>query len=105
MPKTLNETYDRILSNIQEEYSQDAFRVLQWLAFSAHRMTLAEVAEVICIDFNGGPHIDHDLHLKNPHDILVICSSLVTISTFAFNWALNYQDGVGFSDGDAVSKH
>ncbi|KAF8524446.1 hypothetical protein JB92DRAFT_3093811 [Gautieria morchelliformis] len=34
LPRTLYETYDKILLNIQEEDRQSALKVLQWLAFS-----------------------------------------------------------------------
>ena len=90
MPKTLDETYDRILLNIHEDYSQDVFKVLQWLAFSARPMKLVEVAEVIAIDFDDGPQINYDLQLQNPLDLLTICSSLVTVSSSALK--SNYQD-------------
>jgi hypothetical protein len=35
LPKSLNETYDRILMSIDELYVEDARRILQWLVFSA----------------------------------------------------------------------
>jgi hypothetical protein len=34
-PKTLNETYDRIITGIDEGYVEEASKILQWLAFSA----------------------------------------------------------------------
>ena len=43
-------TYARILVNIDEEYSQDAFPILQWLVYSARPLRIQEVAEVIAID-------------------------------------------------------
>jgi len=33
-PKTLNETYDRILVSVDEAYINDTYRILQWLVFS-----------------------------------------------------------------------
>jgi len=35
LPKTLNEIYDRIITNIDESYVEDACMILKWLAFSA----------------------------------------------------------------------
>ena len=49
LPKTLDETYARILQNIDEEYSQDAFRILQWLVYSARPLRIEEVVEVVAI--------------------------------------------------------
>ncbi|KAF4631092.1 hypothetical protein G7Y89_g7033 [Cudoniella acicularis] len=49
LPKTLDDTYARILRSIDEEYSQDAFRILQWLAYSARPLRIEEVAEVVAV--------------------------------------------------------
>src|ERR1700691_4083541 len=81
LPKSLDETYERILLNIDELYREDAHRVLQWLAFSARPVTMAEVAEVLAINCDEGTLLSPDQRLSNPHDILVICSSLVTTSS------------------------
>lgn len=35
LPRTLDDTYLRILLGIDQEYVRDAISVLQWLAFSA----------------------------------------------------------------------
>src|SRR5580704_17268084 len=78
LPKTLDETYDRILSNIEEEYKEEAFRVPQWLVFSARPVTVEEVVEVLATDLDTA--FDPQQRLPVPRDILTICSSLVTIS-------------------------
>jgi hypothetical protein len=82
LPKTLDETYDRILMNIDEQYSEDAFKILQLLAFSARPVKIEEVAEVLAIDFDrhGGPRFNADLRLRDPEALLTICSSLVSTS-------------------------
>lgn len=79
LPTTLDATYDRILTNIDEEYADDAIRVLQWLAFSARPMTVDEAAETLSICLDEDPRFDPDRRLRDPLDILVICSSLVSI--------------------------
>lgn len=50
LPKTLDDTYARIVLSIDEEYTQDALKVLQWLAFSARPVRIEEVAEVVAVD-------------------------------------------------------
>ena len=55
LPKTLNDTYVQILCNIDEGHFQYAFKILQWLAYSAWPLELKEVAEVITIDIEGSP--------------------------------------------------
>jgi ankyrin repeat protein len=82
LPRTLDGTYERILLNINEEYHNDAIKVLQWLAFSARPVTLAEVAEALAVDFtNTIPQFDPDQRMPDPRDILFICSSLVSTSS------------------------
>jgi hypothetical protein len=82
LPKTLYETYDRILSNIHEDDRPDALRLLQWLAFALPPISLVEAVEVLATDLDAddGPLFDESCRLRNPQDILMICSSLVTIS-------------------------
>ncbi|KAF1838785.1 hypothetical protein BDW02DRAFT_626846 [Decorospora gaudefroyi] len=81
LPRTLDQTYDRILSTISEEYSVYAMRILQWLTFSARPLSVAEIAEVVAIDGSRDPAFDRDEVLEDPLEALNICSSLVTIAT------------------------
>jgi hypothetical protein len=82
LPKSLDETYEHILQTIDDEHHDDVLKVLQWLAFSARPVTLAEVAEALAMDCtNDHPQFDPDQRMQNPQDILSICSSLVTISS------------------------
>ena len=78
LPKTLDETYARILLSIDEEYSQDAFRILQWLVYSARPLRIEELVEVVAIDTERS-QFNPENRLPDPRDLLTICSSLVTI--------------------------
>ncbi|KAF8490584.1 hypothetical protein JB92DRAFT_2675852, partial [Gautieria morchelliformis] len=82
LPKTLYETYDRILEAIDEEDRRDALSLLQWLAFLVGTLSPDEAVDVIATDADakGGPLFDRRRRLRDPQDILSICSSLVTIS-------------------------
>jgi hypothetical protein len=81
LPRTLDQTYDRILTAISEEYAEYAMRILQWLTFSARPLSVEEVAEVVAIDVARDPAFDRDEVLVDPLEALDICSSLVTITT------------------------
>jgi ankyrin repeat domain-containing protein 50 len=81
LPKSLDETYDRILLNIDEQHSDQALKIMQWLAFSARPVTLEEVGEALTVDLDHGCMLEPDARLQDPHDILTICSSLVTVSS------------------------
>lgn len=79
LPKTLDETYARILANIPKEYSEDARRILQCLISAFYPLDLKEVAEILAINSSQGPIIDCDNRLCDPQDVLTICSSLVSV--------------------------
>ncbi|KAF8493560.1 hypothetical protein JB92DRAFT_2683457, partial [Gautieria morchelliformis] len=81
LPKTLNETYDRILAAIDEDDRRDALSLLQWLSFSVRTISTDEALEVFATDPDAreGPLFDCQRQLRDPGDILTICSSLVTI--------------------------
>jgi ankyrin repeat protein len=82
LPKTLDETYDRILVGISETDRAYTFRALQWLAFSARPVSIAEAAEAMIVDLDCAlPHVDRDRALRDPHDLLDICASLVRLSS------------------------
>ncbi|KAI9856111.1 MAG: hypothetical protein M1813_009229 [Trichoglossum hirsutum] len=80
LPKTLDDTYARILCSIDEEHSENALKILQWLAYSARPLQIEEIAEVIAVDIEDNPRFDIERRFPEPRDILTICSSLVTIA-------------------------
>jgi ankyrin repeat protein len=69
------------LCNIDEEYSQDAFKILQWLAYSARPLRIEEVAEVVAVEIDDSPRFHPENRLLEPRDVLTICSALVTAAT------------------------
>ncbi|KAI4125302.1 MAG: hypothetical protein LQ347_005424 [Umbilicaria vellea] len=77
LPKTLDETYDRILLNIAEEDKQMARSALLWLAFSERPLYLDEVAEAAILSPECCT-LDPGDRLLDPHDIIDICSGLIT---------------------------
>src|SRR5580704_6492980 len=78
LPKTLDETYERILVNIDELYREDVQKVLRFLAFSARPVTLEEVVDVLAVTFEDSPRFDPEQRYPEPQDILMRCSSLVS---------------------------
>ena len=85
LPKTLDDTYERILCNIDQDHAEDALKVLQWLAFSTRPLGIQEVAEATAITLNDSPLFDPDDRLRDHTDILAICSSLITVSSRPIN--------------------
>lgn len=82
LPKDLDETYDRILNKIPEEYIPEARCALQLLAVSFRPLTIDEVAEAVAIDCENEV-FDSCNRLLDKNSILTICSSLVTLSGYS----------------------
>ncbi|KAH7089729.1 vegetative incompatibility protein HET-E-1 [Paraphoma chrysanthemicola] len=81
LPPTLDKTYEAILTNISEDDSMYAMRILRWLTFADRPFTLDAIAEVIAIDVNREPCFDKEEILEDPLEVLDICSGLVRIAT------------------------
>lgn len=77
LPKTLDETYERILLDINVTYRQEAISALQWLAFSERPLTIRELAEAVVV--NPQKDIPYDLENRflDSCDVLKILSTLV----------------------------
>jgi len=82
LPKDLNETYDQILGRIQEKDREDAVKLSQWLAFSVRPLTLAELAEVVQVDFESRdfPWFNSERRYDDNEDILRVCSGFVSMN-------------------------
>ena len=80
LPKTLDDTYDRILLNIKKEHSQEALSALTWLLFSNEPLRIEEIAEAIVIDVSATPSFDPNERLFDPESVLTVLSSLVSVT-------------------------
>ena len=83
LPKTLDDTYARILCNIDKNYShckREILKMLQWLTFSARPLRLEELSEIVAIDVHETPRFDPERRWPEPREIMAICSSLVTLT-------------------------
>ena len=79
LPKTLDDTYSRIFSGIDEAYRQEAKSALIWLAFAERPLQLEELAEATIIHPSSDPPFDPEERFPEPQNVLQILSSLVTV--------------------------
>ncbi|KAH7418982.1 ankyrin repeat-containing domain protein [Cadophora sp. MPI-SDFR-AT-0126] len=80
LPKTLEDTYLRILQSIDEDHQDIVQKLLKWLVRGAREMTLKELASAIAIDPSAeNENVDPD-DVMDPEDIVGYCSSLITVS-------------------------
>ena len=84
LPKTLDETYERVLKNINENNRTHARHLLHCLAVSVRPLRVEELAEILTFDFDttkGSIPTFHPDRRPNKQEaaVLSICSSLITI--------------------------
>ncbi|PSN62652.1 hypothetical protein BS50DRAFT_447368, partial [Corynespora cassiicola Philippines] len=77
LPLTLEDTYSRILENIDPIFAEDARRMLTWLCFAKRPLTLDEMVDVLAVSLSGLEY-DVDQKVQDPEDLLSICGSLVS---------------------------
>ncbi|KAL2062624.1 hypothetical protein VTL71DRAFT_5696 [Oculimacula yallundae] len=81
LPKNLDQTYDQILANIDEDHLFDVMKILQALTATREPLTLEDIVEILAVDLEATPpQFDADSRLLDPRNVLSICSTLVTIS-------------------------
>lgn len=81
LPSTLDETYARILCKIDESYRRLAIKAFKWLVYSQRPLEVQELVEVLAIDVEDEHPFDVDRRLPEHEDLLLICSSLVTVTS------------------------
>ncbi|RDW72765.1 uncharacterized protein DSM5745_07937 [Aspergillus mulundensis] len=84
LPKTLHDTYIRILRRLEAERADEVpsvQRLLRWLVRGTRNLTLDELAECVSIDPDGAEDsFDFDAVFTDPEDVVELCGSLVVIS-------------------------
>src|ERR1700761_4800513 len=82
MPKTLDETYERALLEIDEEMREYAQRLFQCLAVSIRPLCVEELAEILAVQFDEGalPEFNPDWRLGDAEEaVLSVCSNLISV--------------------------
>ena len=79
LPSTLDETYERVLLNIDEQYEQAALVALTWLVVARRVLTIEELAEAISIDTDSEGLFDPSNRFFEPNTICSVLSGLVSI--------------------------
>ena len=85
LPETLDETYERILRDINKANRDHAHRLLQCLTVAVRPLRVAELAEVLAVDLRtasgGGTSIlNTDWRWEDQQEaVLSTCSSLISV--------------------------
>jgi ankyrin repeat protein len=85
LPETLDETYGRMLRNINKANRAHAHRLMQCLTVAVRPLRLAELAEVLAVDFGtattgGTSKLNTDWRWEDQRQaVLSTCSSLISV--------------------------
>ena len=107
LPESLDETYERILKEIKKPNRGLAQRVLHCLVVAIRPLRVAELAEVLAVDFDDLeriPRLNADWRWEDQEQALLIaCSSLIAIVETGDSDS-DLDSLVETSDGDSVSE-
>ena len=87
LPKTLDETYERVLKDINEDNMEHARRLLYCIAVAIRPLRVDDLAEILTFDFDdvegGIPKYHADWRWKDQEEaVLSTCSSLITVVAY-----------------------
>jgi len=121
LPETLDETYERILKDINKANREHAHRLLQCLTVAIRPLRVEELAEVLAVDFDvalrgGIPKLNQDWRWSNQHQaVLSTCSSLISIVDNGYSQVVQFShfsvkefltsDRLACSSGDVSRYH
>ena len=77
LPQGLDETYKRMLLNIQEVSVQDAKRILTLLCCAKRPLTVAELIDATAVELEDEPRLNPDGRLPGEDSIREVCPGLV----------------------------
>ena len=89
LPKSLDETYERMLKEIGQVNPRQAYRLLQCLTVATRPLHVEELAEVLALDFDRTkeeiPSLNQAWRWEDEQQgVLSTCSSLIVIVTTRF---------------------
>ena len=84
LPRSLDETYERVLNEIGPANRDHVHRLLQCLTVAIRPLRVEELTEILVLDFDGAggaiPMVNEDWQWESPEQsMLSMCSSLITL--------------------------
>ena len=92
LPQSLDETYERILCNIDHSLIEDARRILTLLCFAPRPLTVREVIDGVAVEFNKSKRLNYERRLQDSNDVREICIGLIDIGLSADHTAQIYHE-------------
>ncbi|KFY02998.1 hypothetical protein V490_00340, partial [Pseudogymnoascus sp. VKM F-3557] len=79
LPQGLDETYKRMLLNIDEVSVQDARRILTLLCCAKRPLTVSELIDANAVELGDNPRLNPDGRLPGEDEIRAVCPGLVEV--------------------------
>jgi len=79
LPQSLDETYERMLCNIDHGLIEDARRILALLCFAPRPLTVQELIDGIAVEIYHSPGLNRKRRLQDSNDIREICLGFIDI--------------------------
>lgn len=79
LPPTLDQTYERMLLNINEESVEDAKRLLALLCCAKRPLPVAEVIEGIAVELGDKPRLNSDARLFDQDEVRRLSPGLLEL--------------------------
>ena len=77
LPRSLDETYERMLCSIDDFLIEDARRILTLLCFTPRALTVQELIDAIAVEINDSPRLNYKRRLQDFHSIREICGGFI----------------------------
>jgi hypothetical protein len=81
LPQGLDETYKRMLLNIDELSVQDARRILTLLCCAKRPLTVSELIDANAVELGDNPRLNPEGRLLGEDEIRAVCPGLVEVDT------------------------
>ena len=92
LPQSLDETYERMLCNIDDYLIEDAKRILTLLCFASRPLTIQELIDGVAVEINGFTGLNRKRRLQDSEDICNICLGLIDIGLDADQTTETYHE-------------
>ena len=79
LPQGLDDTYKRMLLNIDEVSIQDARRILTLLCCAKRPLTVSELIDANAVELGDNPRLNPDGRLPGEEEIRAVCPGLVEV--------------------------
>ena len=83
LPATLNDTYTRILINIDLAPRKPLIKAFRWMIYASKALSLAEMVDILAIDVTANPRFSPKRRLIEQEDVVRICSQLIEFHPLA----------------------